>query len=84
MTKTFEFMITLAKINAIRKCLQWLDYSTNREHFPMLDNYNLRINLNILSRASEVGSPTNPPWAPGSDKTRGQGSLSHNYLYKKL
>ncbi len=27
----------------------------------------------ILSRASEVGSPTNPPWAPGNDKTRGQG-----------
>ncbi len=41
--------------------------------------------LNILSRASEVGSPTNPPWAPGSDKTRGQGSFdffSHNYLQK--
>ncbi len=30
---------------------------------------------NILSRASEVGSPTSPPWAPGSDKTRGQGSF---------
>ncbi len=29
----------------------------------------------VLSRASEVGSPTNPPWAPGSDKTRGQGAL---------
>ncbi len=29
----------------------------------------------ILSRASEVGSPTNPPWAPGSDKTQGQGSF---------
>ncbi len=29
----------------------------------------------ILSRASEVGSPANPPWAPGSDKTRGQGSF---------
>ncbi len=28
-----------------------------------------------LSRASEVGSPTNPPWTPGSDKTRGQGSF---------
>ncbi len=28
----------------------------------------------ILSLASEVGSPTNPPWAPGSNKTRGQGS----------
>ncbi len=40
----------------------------------------------ILSRASKVGSPTNPPWAPGSDKTRGQGSRpsSHNYLYKNL
>ncbi len=32
----------------------------------------------ILSRANEVGSPTNPPWAPGSDKTQGQGS------YKKI
>ncbi len=32
-------------------------------------------NFKILSRASEVGSPTNPPWAPGSDKTRGQGSF---------
>ncbi len=30
---------------------------------------------NILSRASEMGSPTNPPWASGSDKTRGQGSF---------
>ncbi len=29
----------------------------------------------ILSRASEAGYPTNPPWAPGSDKTRGQGSF---------
>ncbi len=29
----------------------------------------------VLSHASEVGSPTNPPWAPGSDKTRGQGSF---------
>ncbi len=29
----------------------------------------------ILSRASEVGSPINPPWAPGSDKTWGQGSF---------
>ncbi len=29
----------------------------------------------ILSRASEMGSPTNPPWAPGSDKTQGQGSF---------
>ena len=29
----------------------------------------------MLSRASEVGSPTNSPWAPGSDKTRGQGSF---------
>ena len=28
-----------------------------------------------MSRASEVESPTNPSWAPGSDKTRGQGSL---------
>ena len=25
---------------------------------------------NVLSRASEVGSPTSSPWAPGSDKTR--------------
>ncbi len=31
---------------------------------------------NILSRASEVGSPTNPPWAPDSDKTQGQGCFS--------
>ncbi len=29
----------------------------------------------VLSRSCEVGSPTNPPWAPGSDKTRGQGSF---------
>ncbi len=29
--------------------------------------------LLILSHAREVGSPTNPPWASGSDKTRGQG-----------
>ncbi len=29
----------------------------------------------ILSCAREVGSPTNPPWAPSSDKTRGQGSF---------
>ncbi len=29
----------------------------------------------VLSRASEMGSPTNPPWAPGSDKTQGQGSF---------
>ncbi len=32
-------------------------------------------NVKILSRASELGSPTNPPWGPGSDKTRGQGSF---------
>ncbi len=31
--------------------------------------------VKILSRASEVGSPINPPWAPGSNKTRGQGSF---------
>ncbi len=31
--------------------------------------------IHVLSRASEVGSPTNPPWAPGSDKTQGQGSF---------
>ncbi len=30
---------------------------------------------NVLSRASELGSPTNPPWAPGSDMTRGLGSF---------
>ena len=30
---------------------------------------------NILSPASEVGSSTNPPWAPGSNETRGQGSF---------
>ncbi len=29
----------------------------------------------MLSRASKVGSPRNPPWAPGCDKTRGQGSF---------
>ncbi len=29
----------------------------------------------IVSRASEAGSPTNLPWAPGSDKTLGQGSF---------
>ncbi len=29
----------------------------------------------ILSSASEVGSPTIPPWAPGSDKTQGLGSF---------
>ena len=29
----------------------------------------------ILSPASEVGSPTNPPWAPGSNKTWGRGIL---------
>ncbi len=29
----------------------------------------------ILSRTSEVEYPTNPPWAPGSDKTWGQGSF---------
>ncbi len=44
---------------------------------------------NKLSRASEVGSLTNPPWAR-SDKTLGQGSFymlntkpdffSHDYL----
>ncbi len=33
-------------------------------------------NNDILSRASEAGSPTNPPWAPGSGKTRGQGSYT--------
>ena len=38
------------------------------------------LNMKILSRASEVGSPTNPPWAPGSDKTRGQGSLHVKHL----
>ena len=32
----------------------------------------LEVTLYILSRASEVGSPTN---RPGSDKTRGQGSF---------
>ncbi len=30
------------------------------------------MSINILSRASEAGSPTN---RPGSDKTRGQGSF---------
>ncbi len=42
---------------------------------------------NILSHASKVGSPINPPWALGSNKTRGQGSfgaLSHDYLIKIL
>ncbi len=29
----------------------------------------------VLSSASEVGSPTNPPWALDSDKARGQGSF---------
>ena len=29
----------------------------------------------ILSHASEMGSPSNPPWALGSDKTKGQGSF---------
>ncbi len=31
----------------------------------------------------QVGSPTNPPWAPGGEKTRGQGSFDYfspNYL----
>ncbi len=40
-----------------------------------LSSGGFRLNLYILSRASEVGSPTNPPWAPGSNKTRGQGSF---------
>ncbi len=41
----------------------------------------------ILSRASEVGSSTNPPWAPGSKVrdplVRSQVDyFSHNYLQK--
>ncbi len=42
---------------------------------PHLDDHSalkvvLRLKLlNILSRASEVGSPTNPPCAQGSDNT---------------
>ena len=52
--------------------------------------------VNILC-ASKAGSPTNPAWAPGSDKTRGQESFGPstggpdltivklgNYLYKKF
>ena len=31
--------------------------------------------VSILLHASKVGSPTNPPWAPGTDKTQGQGSF---------
>ncbi len=44
------------------------------------------LSVNILSRASEAGSPTNPPWAPGSDKTRGQESFGPftGGLYKNL
>ena len=38
--------------------------------------------LYIVSLASEVGSPTNPPWAPGSDKTPGQGSFGPLTTYK--
>ena len=34
----------------------------------------------ILSRASELGSPTNPPWAPGSNKTWGKGSLQNRLI----
>ncbi len=29
----------------------------------------------VACQRGEVGSPTNPPWAPGSDKTQGQGSF---------
>ncbi len=63
-------------------------------------NFSSILRVFILSRASEAGSPTNPPWAPGSDKTRGQGSFgaftggldllgepdyfSHDSLYKIL
>ena len=44
--------------------------------------------LYVLSRASEVGSPTNPPRAPSSDKTWSQGSFGPSTggpdLYKKF
>ena len=41
----------------------------------------VQISLKILSRASEAGSPTNPPWALGSDKTRGQGFKKKRTAY---
>ena len=38
----------------------------------------------ILSRASEVGFLTNPPWAPGSDKTRARDPLGPSNKLLKI
>ncbi len=46
----------------------------------VMTSYCLRFAVRILSRVSEVGSPTNPPWAPGSNKTRGQGSFGPSII----
>ncbi len=48
-----------------------LDVPLNEIHTFLFMNY--LITSKISFRASVVGSPTNPPWAPGSDKIRGQG-----------
>ncbi len=47
-----------------------------RKRFEILEPGD-KILAYILSCASEVGSPTNPTWDPGSDKTRGQGSYTN-------
>ncbi len=59
------------EINTLHLCEAPGAFITSFNHFL----YNSGGTLKKISRASEVGSPTNPPWAPGSDKTRGQGSF---------
>ena len=57
-------------------CVYELDHEYNR-HFcstgpgyrvGILDQSIFLFSIYVLSRASKVGSPTNPPWTPGSDK----------------
>ncbi len=37
----------------------------------------------LVTKMEPTGSPTNPPWAPGSDKTRGQGSITTYKQFEK-
>ncbi len=53
------------------------------EHKSHVVEIHISLHFIKLSRAIEVGSPTNPPWAPGSDKTLGQGSLTTYKNFKQ-
>ncbi len=53
---------------------------TSNSHLSLITWFYVTVHLlYILSRASEVGSPTNPPWAPGSDKTRGKKETNRTF-----